>query len=110
MTHVRASPYYPQSNGKIERWHRSLKSDCIRPKCPLSLEEARKIVEDFVEYYNNRRLHSTIVYIAPYDKLMGNEKDIFIHRDDKLIRARQDRKKRRRAARNFQRATGYVAA
>jgi transposase InsO family protein len=31
MTHVRTSPYYPQSNGKIERWHKSLKSECIRP-------------------------------------------------------------------------------
>jgi putative transposase len=38
MTHVRTSPYYPQSNGKIERWHKSLKSECIRPgrehRCP----------------------------------------------------------------------------
>ena len=31
MTHVRTSPYYPQSNGKIERWHKSLKGECIRP-------------------------------------------------------------------------------
>ena len=45
MTHVRTSPYYPQSNGKIERWHRSLKSECIRPGVPLSLEDARRLVE-----------------------------------------------------------------
>jgi putative transposase len=32
MTHVRTSPYYPQSNGKIERWHKSLKGECIRPE------------------------------------------------------------------------------
>jgi transposase InsO family protein len=38
MTHVRTSPYYPQSNGKIERWHKSLKGECIRPGTPLSLE------------------------------------------------------------------------
>jgi putative transposase len=38
MTHVRTSPFYPQSNGKIERWHKSLKSECIRPGTPLSLE------------------------------------------------------------------------
>ena len=41
MTHVRTSPYYPQSNGKIERWHKSLKGECIRPGTPLSLEDAR---------------------------------------------------------------------
>ena len=41
MTHVRTSPYYPQSNGKIERWHKSLKGECIRPGTPLSLEDAK---------------------------------------------------------------------
>ena len=45
MTHVRTSPYYPQSNGKIERWHKSLKGECIRPGTPLSLEDARRLVE-----------------------------------------------------------------
>ena len=110
MTHVRTSPYYPQSNGKIERWHRSLKSDCIRPKCPLSLEDAREVVEDFVEYYNNIRLHSAIGYIAPNDKLTGNENDIFAHRDEKLNQARQDRKQRRGSARNCQRTIGHITA
>jgi transposase InsO family protein len=36
MTHVRTSPGYPQSNGKLERWHKSLKSECIRPGTPLT--------------------------------------------------------------------------
>jgi transposase InsO family protein len=40
MTHVRTSPYHPQSNGKIECWHKSLKGECIRPGTPLSLEDA----------------------------------------------------------------------
>lgn len=110
MTHVRTSPYYPQSNGKIERWHRSLKSGCIRPKCPLSLEDAREIVGEFVEYYNNLRLHSAIGYIAPYDKLVGHENSIFAHRDEKLSQARQERKQRRRAAKNCQRTTAYMAS
>ena len=43
MTHVRTSPYYPQSNGKLERWHQSIKRESIRPRCPLSLEDARQI-------------------------------------------------------------------
>jgi transposase InsO family protein len=40
MTHVRTSPNYPQSNGKIERWHRTLKSECVRPGNPLSVDNA----------------------------------------------------------------------
>jgi len=39
MTHVRTSPYYPQSNGKLERWHHSFKSEGWRPGVPLSLED-----------------------------------------------------------------------
>jgi putative transposase len=99
MDHVRTSPYYPQSNGKIERWHQSLKRECIRPLCPLSLEEARSIVEGFVEHYNTKRLHSAIGYITPKDKLEGREQEIFTERDHKLQKAREERKQRRQAAR-----------
>jgi len=60
MTHVRTSPYYPQSNGKLERWHRSVKSECIRPSTPLSLEDARHSVSDYVTHYNEVRLHSAV--------------------------------------------------
>ena len=63
MTHVRTSPYYPQSNGKIERWHQSLKRECIRPKTPLDIDDAKRLVDEFVEYYNTERLHSAIGYI-----------------------------------------------
>lgn len=45
MTHVRTSPYYPQSNGKLERWHKSLKSECIRPGTPLTPEDARRLIQ-----------------------------------------------------------------
>ncbi len=51
MTHVRISPYYPQSNGKIERWHKTMKSDALRPGRPGNLKEARQLMERFVEYY-----------------------------------------------------------
>ena len=44
MTHVRTSPYYPQSNGKLERFHGSIKGECIRPGTPISLEDAMRIV------------------------------------------------------------------
>jgi putative transposase len=55
MTHVRTSLCYPQSNGKIERWHKTLKGECIRVKTPLSLEDARRLVTEFVAHYNEVR-------------------------------------------------------
>jgi hypothetical protein len=91
MTHVRTSPYYPQSNGKIERWHSSLKSECIRPGTPLSLEDARQFVNKFVMYYNQVRLHGAIGYVTPKDKLEGQELVIFAERKRKLAAARKRR-------------------
>jgi putative transposase len=92
MTHVRTSPFYPQSNGKMERFHQSLKRECIRPKTPLSLEDARFEVEKYVDHYNIERLHSAIGYIAPLDKLNGREQEIFDERKHKLVKARKHRK------------------
>ena len=99
MTHVRTSPYYPQSNGKLERWHKSLKSECIWPGTPLSLDDARRLVAGYVEHYNTVRLHSAIGYVAPADKLAGREPAIFAERDRKPDEARARRKVARQAAR-----------
>ena len=96
MTHVRTSPYYPQSNGKLERWHKTIKTECIRPKVPLSLEEARAQITTYIAHYNDTRLHSSLGYIAPKDKLEGREKQIFKERDNKLEAAREARKQKRR--------------
>ena len=95
MTHVKTSPYYPQSNGKLERYHRTLKSDCIRPNTPLSLDDAQRVVSDFVERYNNKRLHSSIDYVTPLDKLEGRAEIILAAREAKLAAAREERKVRR---------------
>jgi putative transposase len=99
MTHARTSPYYPQSNGKIERGHRILKEECIRPGTPLTLDDARRVVAKFVEHYNTVRLHSAIGYVTPKDKLEGRHKEIFAARDRKLEAARERRKEKRHAAR-----------
>jgi transposase InsO family protein len=99
MTHVRTSPYYPQSNGKLERFHGSIKGECLRPGTPISLEDALRIVGRYVEHYNQVRLHSAIGYVAPADKLAGRENEIFAARDRKLAEARQRRKKQRETAR-----------
>ena len=98
MTHVRTSPYYPQSNGKLERWHKSLKSECIRPGVPLTPADARRLIERYVEHYNTVRLHSAIGFVTPADMLAGRQNEIHAARDGKLEQARQQRQLRPRQA------------
>lgn len=98
MTHVRTSPYYPQSNGKLERWHKSLKNECIRPGVPLTLDDARRLIGRYVEHYNGVRLHSAIGFVTPTDMLAGRREEIHAARDHKLEQARERRRLRARAA------------
>lgn len=98
MTHVRTSPYYPQSNGKIERWHQTVKVEAIRPGCPATKEEAETLVARHVHHYNHVRLHSAIGYITPDDKLAGREEAIWAERDRRLEAAREARRQKRLCA------------
>ena len=98
MTHVRTAPYYPQSNGKIERWHKSLKGECIRPGTPLSADDARRLIQNYVDHYNTVRLHSAIGYVTPQDMLAGRQAEIHAARDRKLEEARRQRQLRRQQA------------
>ena len=109
MTHVRTSPYYPQSNGKIERYHRTLKEDCVRPKTPLSMEEAIRVVGEFVAEYNERRLHSALGYVTPKDMLEGRQAEIHATRDRKLEEARARRAEERRRSRERREAAPATA-
>ena len=102
MTHVRTSPYYPQSNGKLERYQGTVKQECIRPKTPLSLEDARRMIDEYVRYYNDVRLHSAIGYVAPKDKLENREMEIFALRDHRLAEARKQRRRKRSDAQGAQ--------
>lgn len=91
MTHVRTSPYYPQSNGKVESWHKTVKRECIRPLTPLNLNDARRVVAGFVQTYNTQRLHSGIGYVTPQARLEGLDGKIMADRRRKLAAARQAR-------------------
>ncbi len=98
MTHVRTAPYYPQSNGKLERYHRTIKTTTIRPACPSNYDEADQLIGDFVVHYNTVRLHSAIDYITPADKLAGRADDLLRVRDERLEQARQRRRQQHRRA------------
>ena len=94
MTHVRTSPY-PQSNGKVERWHKSLKSECIRPGTPLTREDARRLIQTYMDHYNTVRLHSAIGHVTPLDRLAGRAAEIHAAHDRELEQARHLRQLRR---------------
>jgi hypothetical protein len=59
------------------------------------LEDARRLVGQFLRHYNTVRLHSAIGYVTPADKLAGREARIFAQRDQKLAEAREKRRQRR---------------
>ena len=91
MKHVRTSPSYPQSNGKVERFHRSLEDECIRQRGLINMEDAREQIGKYVDKYNNERLHSSLFYLRPVDYLNGNIDVLLEKRQKKLDNATANR-------------------
>jgi transposase InsO family protein len=83
LQHVKTSPSHPQSNGKIERFHRSLEDECIRQTGLINMKDAREQIAKYVNHYNNKRLHSSLFYLRPIDFINGDV--------DRLLEERQNR-------------------
>jgi len=92
MTHVKTSPYYPQSNGKLNRFHGTINRECIRPKSPRNDDEAVRQIDAYITHSNEVRLHSAIGYVTPADCLCGLVAEIHAERDRKLEAARMRRR------------------
>jgi putative transposase len=101
---MRTSPHYPESNGKIRRWHKTLKRECIRPGTPLTFDDARCLLTGYVAYCNTDRLHSSIGHVTPKDKLDGRDTEYFQVRAHKLTEARDRRRAKRQPANDQQKA------
>lgn len=94
VSHSRGRPNHPQSNGKLERFHGSLKMECVRREPMTSLDQARRVIAAYVEEYNTRRLHSALGYLTPQDYLRGEEhvQERLVERRRKLDAARDRRR------------------
>ena len=97
MTHTRGAPYHPQTQGKIERWHRSMKNvvKLQHYYFPWELEAA---LQDFVAYYNNERYHEALDNVTPADVYYGRHYEVISERKKIKRRTMQRRKKEYLAA------------
>ena len=79
IRHIRIKPYHPMTQGKIERYHRSMKNLILLDHyySPSELEER---IREWVEYYNNHRYHEAIDNVTPSDKYFGRDQEILKNR------------------------------
>lgn len=93
ITHRKTRFFYPQSNGKIERFYQTCKNESLRKTGYLTIDDLKQNLMNYINAYNTKRLHSSLGYITPVDMLLGNQEKIFMVRKDKLKQAYEQRKK-----------------
>src|SRR5210317_1926015 len=81
MKHVRGAPYHPQTQGKIERWHQTMKNRILLEHYFLPGDLTRQI-EAFIEHYNHHRYHESLKNITPADVYFGRENEILTRREE----------------------------
>ena len=103
IRHIRAAPYHPQTNGKLERYHQSIKQEVnqVPYEAPSDLEEA---ISGFVDYYNNRRYHKALGNVTPDDVLHGRREEILITRKEVKAQTLAQRKRYNELLRESQNA------
>ncbi len=99
IRHIIASPYHPQTNGKMERYHRTIKGEIklVPYEMPSELREA---IEAFIEYYNYHRYHEGLGNVTPYDTYTGRHLEVIQRRKEAKSRTLQTRREYNRTARD----------
>ena len=91
MDHVRGAPYHPQTQGKIERWHQTLKNRILLENYFLP-GDMKASIGRFVEHYNHHRYHENLSNLTPADVYFGRGETILLERE----RIKRDTIKQRR--------------
>ena len=92
IRHILASPYHPQTNGKLEGYHRTLKNEVNQVPYEV-VEDLEGAIRGFVEFYNDLRYHKALKDVTPYDVLNGRLEAILAHRKE-VQRETFDRRRR----------------
>jgi len=92
IKHVRGRPLHPQTQGKIERYHRSMKN-VVKLDNYFSPEQLKFKMKEFVHFYNNERYHESLQNLPPADVYFGRAERILKHRKIVKMKTLNDRKK-----------------
>jgi putative transposase len=92
MGHTRGAPYHPQTQGKIERYHRTMKN-VVKLQHYYFPEELKVALKDFVAYYNDERYHESLDNVTPADVYYGRQYEVLMKRS-KIKRRTMERRKK----------------
>lgn len=91
LQHIKTSIAYPQSNWKIEIFRKIINNEHLKKTSFINLEDARKKISDYIEFYNTKRLHSSLFYLIPNDYLNDTIKQKLDEKETKLQEGRNNR-------------------
>jgi len=92
MGHVKGAPYHPQTQGKIERYHRTMKN-VVKLENYFFPDDLRASIEAFVNYYNNYRYHESLRNVTPADVYFGRSQELLIRRMETRRKTIKERRK-----------------
>ena len=92
MGHVQGAPYHPQTQGKIERYHRTMKN-VVKLENYYFPDELRTRLGEFANYYNNHRYHESLGNVTPADVYFGRQNEVFNRRKEIKIETIKERRK-----------------
>ena len=103
IRHILAAPFHPQTNGKIERYHQTLKGEINQVPCEMP-SELKEAIEKFSEYYNHRRYHEALGNDTPADVYFGRREDILARRKEAKSKTLQARREHNQKLRELDRS------